>query len=262
MMITKTSLVALVVLSGAVSALPAELVKAGSPRNSLLETQVLALLENLRELMLTGSDGVPILDPLEIEHLHVDEDFVGIPGARLTINQLLVKYASTFIVDRLSISLTSLIFQRYSVEFEAHLPILEAETGEYDLFIPVLDLNIFGKGDGKVNLIGPKASGSFTFGVWTMSISNSIIHVNLSRFESALNGLFNHDGASDFANSFLSHLVPELLDFYEEDISAFLSPLIQDIANEALRDVSIGDLFPQFYRLHMLNRDNKMSYMS
>ncbi|KAI8430315.1 hypothetical protein MSG28_000623 [Choristoneura fumiferana] len=128
MMITKTSLVALVVLSGAVSALPAELVKAGSPRNSLLETQVLALLENLRELMLTGSDGVPILDPLEIEHLHVDEDFVGIPGARLTINQLLVKYASTFIVDRLSISLTSLIFQRYSVEFEAHLPILEAET--------------------------------------------------------------------------------------------------------------------------------------
>lgn len=35
----------------------------------------------------------------------------------------------------------------------------------------------------RVNLIGPKASGSFTFGVWTMSISNTIIHVNLSRFE-------------------------------------------------------------------------------
>ncbi|KAI8430314.1 hypothetical protein MSG28_000622 [Choristoneura fumiferana] len=196
-------------------------------------------LNNLRELMLTGSDGVPILDPLEIEHLHVDEDFVGIPGARLTINQLLVKYASTFIVDRLSISLTSLIFQRYSVEFEAHLPILEAETGEYDLFIPVLDLNIFGKGDGK-NYRG--IGRTLPDLLLALEVFVIILKKILLHFFSALNGLFNHDGASDFANSFLSHLVPELLDFYEEDISAFLSPLIQDIANEALRDVSIGDL--------------------
>lgn len=59
-------------------------VSTGSARNNLLETQVLALLEDLRELMLTGSDGIPILDPLEIDHLHVDEDLVGIPGYFMT----------------------------------------------------------------------------------------------------------------------------------------------------------------------------------
>ena len=52
----------------------------GLSRNSALENLVLGLIEDFRKTMVTGSDDVPVMDPLEVEHVHLDEDVLSIPG--------------------------------------------------------------------------------------------------------------------------------------------------------------------------------------
>lgn len=49
-------------------------------RNSNLENVVLNLLEDLRQTMLSGSDDVPVLDPLEVKEVHLDEEILTLPG--------------------------------------------------------------------------------------------------------------------------------------------------------------------------------------
>ncbi|XP_048005528.1 uncharacterized protein LOC125241207 [Leguminivora glycinivorella] len=217
-------------------------------RNSLLEQQVLQLLETFRGIMLTGSGDIPILDPLQVEHVHVDENIIDLPGAHVTVKDLVLHYLSTFVVDHLRISITGLLPVRYSVQFEAHIPIIIAETDEYDLYITAMNYEIFGRGDGKAEVIEPRVSGSFTFAVLSTTVSDMVVNIGLSKFEPQLTGLFHHDGANNFANAFLANLVPEIVVFYKDEISDFVSPLIQDIANQILENVSIGDLFPQFQK--------------
>ncbi|CAH0722930.1 unnamed protein product, partial [Brenthis ino] len=48
-------------------------------RNGIGERIILQLLERLRELMINGSDNFPVLDPIYIEKIHVDEEILGIP---------------------------------------------------------------------------------------------------------------------------------------------------------------------------------------
>lgn len=49
-------------------------------RNSALENLLVGLIEDLRGTMLTGSDDVPVLDPLELDHLFIGDDVLPIPG--------------------------------------------------------------------------------------------------------------------------------------------------------------------------------------
>ncbi|XP_061721328.1 uncharacterized protein LOC133528115 [Cydia pomonella] len=224
-------------------------------RNSLLEQQVLQLLETFRETMLTGSGDIPILDPLQVEQLHIDENIIDLPGAHVTIKDLVLHYLSTFVVDHLRISISGLIPLRYSVQFEAHIPIIIAEIDEYDLYIKAMDYEIFGRGDGKVEVIEPKISGSFTIAVLSTTVTDMVVNIGLSKFEPQLTGLFYHDGANNFANAFVANLVPEIVVFYKDEIRDFISPLIQDIANQILENVSIGDLFPQFQHIKNVKLD-------
>ncbi|XP_063372478.1 uncharacterized protein LOC134660634 [Cydia amplana] len=219
-------------------------------KNSLLEQQVLQLLETFRETMLTGSSDIPILDPLQVENVHIDENLIGLPGAHLTVKDLVLHYLSTFVVDHLRISISGLVPLRYSVQFEAHIPIIIADIDEYDLNITAMDYKIFGRGDGKVQVIEPKVSGSFTIAVLSTTVTDMVVNIGLSGFESHLTGLFYHDGANNFANAFLANFVPEIVVFYKDEIRDFISPLIQDIANQLLENVSIGDLFPQFQNIN------------
>ncbi|XP_063546798.1 uncharacterized protein LOC134754411 [Cydia strobilella] len=227
-------------------------------RNSLLEQQVLKLLETFRETMLTGSSDIPILDPLQVENLHIDENLIDLPGAHLTVKDLVLHYLSTFVVDHLRISISGLIPLRYSVQFEGHIPIIIADIDEYDLYITAMDYEIFGRGNGKVEVIEPKISGSFTIAVLSTTVTDMVVNIGLSKFEPQLTGLFYHDGANNFANAFLANLVPEIVVFYKDEIREFISPLIQDIANQILENVSIGDLFPQFQNIKKVNLDGRL----
>ncbi|XP_026726460.1 uncharacterized protein LOC113492928 [Trichoplusia ni] len=218
-------------------------------RNSALENLLVGLIEDLRGTMLTGSDDVPVLDPLELDHLFIGDDVLPIPGARVEVNDVTVSKLSTFVVDTLSVNTVSLFLQRYSLEFDFNVPVLEIDARHYDLAIHVAGTNIFGAGDGKIDIIKPRFKGSLLLAP-RLSIGSGL-HLNilecnvqfeLGGFESQINGLFNDDSLAAFINTFLKHFVPDLVKLYEDDINKVLSETVKDVGNDILADINLGGI--------------------
>ncbi|KAH9643189.1 hypothetical protein HF086_003649 [Spodoptera exigua] len=49
-------------------------------RNSILENAILQALEGLRKDMVQGTNDIPVLDPLDVEHLELNEELLTLPG--------------------------------------------------------------------------------------------------------------------------------------------------------------------------------------
>ncbi|KAJ8733759.1 hypothetical protein PYW07_014310 [Mythimna separata] len=219
-------------------------------RNSNLENVVLNLLEDLRNTMLKGSDDVPVLDPLEVEHLHLDQEILTIPNSHVDLQNLKVKKLSTFVVDQLSINIASVIPLRYRLQFDIQIPVLEALADHYDLSLAVAGTNIFGNGDAKVQFIEPRVKGTILLGPritivsgMFLQITSSNVELSLKGFESQINGLMNDPAMSDFINTFLRHFVPELLILHEDEVNKILSDTVQEVGNDLLRDINVSDIF-------------------
>lgn len=46
----------------------------------MLEAFILGIIEEFREIMITGSDAIPVLDPFKVDHLAVDDQIIPVPG--------------------------------------------------------------------------------------------------------------------------------------------------------------------------------------
>nr|XP_049697995.1 uncharacterized protein LOC110371463 [Helicoverpa armigera] len=218
-------------------------------RNSALENLVLNLLEDLRKTMVTGSDDIPVLDPLEVDHLHLDEETLPVPSGHVTIKDLVVSRLSTFVVDSLNINTASIFPLRYRLAFDIHIPVLEVLADNYDLQISAAGVNIFGNGDAKINLIEPRVKGELVMGPRISigsgiyySITSSDVQLSLKGFQPQINGLLNDEALSAFINIFLSHFVPEAIILYEADINKFLSETVQEVGNELLSDFNLAGI--------------------
>ncbi|CAH1643194.1 unnamed protein product [Spodoptera littoralis] len=216
-------------------------------RNSLLENAILEALEGLRKDMVTGTDDIPVLDPLEVEHLHLNEELLTLPGSHVTLKDLKVEKLSTFVVDTLSVTVETLLPLRYRITFDIRIPELPAEAENYDLMIIAQGLNIFGNGDAKVTLIEPKVHGHIvlspriTIGSGLFySITTSNVNFSLKGFESKINGLMNDAAMSEFINTFLGHFVPDAVVVYKDDITKILSDTVMEVGNELLQDLNLG----------------------
>ncbi|CAH0600218.1 unnamed protein product [Chrysodeixis includens] len=218
-------------------------------RNSALENVLIGLVEELRGTMVTGSDDVPVLDPLELDHLLIGDDVLPIPGAKVEVNDLTVSKLSTFVFDTLSVNTVSLFLQRYSLDFDFNVPVLEIDAKHYDLAIDVAGTNIFGSGDAKIDIIKPRFKGSLLLaprisigsGIH-LNILESNVQFELGGFESQINGLFNDNSLAAFINTFLKHFVPDLVKMYEDDINKVLSDTVKDVGNDILADINVGGI--------------------
>ncbi|KAL0895373.1 hypothetical protein ABMA27_011506 [Loxostege sticticalis] len=218
-------------------------------RNSQIEQILRDLLESLRDTILNGSGVIPPLDPLEVSQVNLDDNTIPLPGAQVSLTDATVSNLATFEVDKLSVTMTSLLLQRYRIELDARIPVLEAEADEYDIGISALGYNIFGNGKLKLRIREPKISANVEVGV-SLFGSNGIslvlrsctVKFSLTAFEPEITGLFGHEGASDFVNLFLKDLVPTLVDVYEPEITKFLSETVFDVASNLLADLDLGDL--------------------
>uniref|UniRef100_A0A2A4JFJ3 Uncharacterized protein n=1 Tax=Heliothis virescens TaxID=7102 RepID=A0A2A4JFJ3_HELVI len=218
-------------------------------RNSVMENLVNNLLEDLRKTMVTGSDDIPVLDPLEVDHFHLDEQTLPVPSGHVILKDLVVSKLSTFVVDTLSINTASFIPLRYRLTFDIHIPVLEVIADNYDLQVSAAGANIFGNGDATINLIEPRVKGELVVGPRISigaglyySITSSDVHLSLKGFQSQINGLMNDEAMSAFINTFLGHLVPEAIVLYEKDINKFLSETVQEIGNELLSDFNLAGI--------------------
>ncbi|GBP16256.1 hypothetical protein EVAR_93625_1 [Eumeta japonica] len=216
------------------------------PDPTRMEDILLGLLEDLRNTMINGSDDVPVLDPLELEHVEIHGEDIDIPGLTLTLTDFVLKYLSTFEVH--SLHVTNVLLIRYTINFDGSIPLLEADAREYDLDLNIDGLSVFGKGEASIQVIKPRVTGRIeaavrVIGGLTLEITNCDIVFHLEGIKPKIRGLFGNEAASDFANVFLENLVPDLVTTFESDISAFLNELIPEIANEILADLDLSGIF-------------------
>ncbi|XP_053601833.1 uncharacterized protein LOC128670296 [Plodia interpunctella] len=201
---------------------------------SLIEGIILGLLDDLRDTIYNGSDELPVLDPLVIDELVLNDDIIPLPGARLHLKDTTVKNLGTFDVDELSV--TAWLLVNY-VHLSGYIPVIDIDSEYYDLSVSALGYNVFGTGRAGVKVINPRLTADLTIQIGIISgvtLTHCDVRFTLGAFEPEVTGMFGHEGASDFVNWFLADLVPELVKFYEDEINDFLSTIVRDIVTEAL----------------------------
>ncbi|XP_075978377.1 uncharacterized protein LOC142978037 [Anticarsia gemmatalis] len=217
-------------------------------KNALIEQQLKGLLEEFRETMLTGSSTLPVLDPLYIHHVEVDETIISVPDLRVVIGDAKLHKLSTFVVEELTVR-RPILSLNYRVQLDVHIPVLHLDAGYYDLAASMDGINIFGAGDARIFLFEPRISGHVlarpVLGLGTLHVrlQECEIKLGLRGFESHINGLLGGDATLDaFVNTFLGFFVPDLVKMYEVEISEMISALVLQYGNEILADLNLIDI--------------------
>ncbi|XP_069365915.1 uncharacterized protein [Maniola hyperantus] len=218
-------------------------------RNGPIETVILNLLESVRQLMIDGTDTIPPLDPLVVGRIHLDDETLPLPGAFVTLNDMIVRGISSFRVDDLRLSMASLIPLRQRLDFDVVIPAIDVETSSYALFMRIFGGDIYGKGDMKLNITNTRVKGHVTVALRRenglfVTITACRISFKLDSFEPVITGMFNDEASSEFVSRFLANLIPEMLTYFEESITNFLSATVLRIGNLILAELDLGSLLP------------------
>ncbi|XP_047534285.1 uncharacterized protein LOC125068936 [Vanessa atalanta] len=136
-------------------------------RIGLVESIVLAVLEVLRNLIKNGSENFPVLDPILVENIHLNESTLNLPNSHITIDDLTISDISTFEMEEIKFSMASLLLQRYKLDFNLVIPVVNVNTSSYDLSLRVFGGDVYGKGDMKLQIIKPRVHGYFVIGFRT-----------------------------------------------------------------------------------------------
>ncbi|CAK1548711.1 unnamed protein product [Leptosia nina] len=219
-------------------------------RNRLLEGVLNDLIEQIRTLMRNGSENFPVLDPLQIGAVEIDELLIGSPGAYIRVGETVVENLSAFVFDTLRFAIEGIIFQRYVLTFDVHIPEISAASSSYDLSFKILGGDVYGNGVMNLKIVRPRVRGvigtslRIENGVF-LNINDCEISVSLGDFKPVITGLWNNTIASDFISRFFGNLIPELMSTFETEINQTLSIIVKTVGNEILKDINIIDLIPQ-----------------
>ncbi|XP_045457145.1 uncharacterized protein LOC123667232 [Melitaea cinxia] len=134
-------------------------------RNGPIESIILGLLENLRSLLLNGSDNFPVLDPFFIENINIDGGVIGLHNSYITINDLWVRNLASFEMEEIQFRIESLILQRYRLDFNLVIPVINVNASNYDMHLNVLGGEVFGKGDMSLNIVNTRVNGHVVVGI-------------------------------------------------------------------------------------------------
>ncbi|KPI93586.1 hypothetical protein RR46_10846 [Papilio xuthus] len=216
-------------------------------RNSILEQLVLGLIEELRELMVTGSDTIPVLDPLFVDELYIDQNTIAIIPGHISMNDLTVENLSTFVINEFGLTMTSLLQQRYRLILDGHIPVLDVNAGAYDLDLTIFGGSIFGRGEMSLRVVEPRIRANI---VLSISLSGGIfitleecrLSVSVGSFDPKITGLFNDPVLSDFISVFLKNFVEEILVVMEDEITEFLSVNVLEIGNQILAELDLSTI--------------------
>ncbi|KAL4708847.1 hypothetical protein ACJJTC_018293 [Scirpophaga incertulas] len=216
-----------------------------SERNTLFERLLLRIIDAFRKLMSQGFNGVPPLDPLQIDAITLDDDVIPVPGSQIELVGVTLSHISTFVMDNLTVMTLSLLPPRLRIRFTVRIPELDLRADHYDLNLSAMGYDIFGAGSIKLKSGNPRLRVSMLFGLRIeglglyLNLQQTQINFNLDTFEPNITGLFNNDASSAFVSKVLAELVPTLLTHYKENITQFLSETVHEAANEAFADMNI-----------------------
>ncbi|XP_022112267.2 uncharacterized protein LOC110991266 isoform X1 [Pieris rapae] len=216
-------------------------------RNRILEGILSDLIDQLRDIMVNGTENIPVLDPLRIGEIEVGESIFETPKSFIKIGETRVDNLSTFVFDTLNIAVEGIILQRYILSFDTHIPEINVNTNGYDMNFVVMGGQVFGSGAMSVNIVKPRIKGRLSTSLrinngMFLTINDCEIQVSLGDFQPTITGMWNSEVASSFVSRFLGNLVPELMTFFKYEINQILSDAVKTIGNEILKDINVIDL--------------------
>ncbi|PSN55967.1 hypothetical protein C0J52_02147 [Blattella germanica] len=218
---------------------------------SALDDSVIAFLDTtVRDIIKNGYEewGVPVLDPLSIEHLDLDLNFDQIKIAG-TVDGAGVTGIAGFVVDLIKTNLLQL-----NVDFGVHVPEIHLTAEHYDIdgelggLIPV-----YGNGSLEVFLRGLNITGKITIGT-----NNSYIYVrqldldaSFVELETHIEGLLGGGELSDLINEVIADIAPDVFEEAKPTLIPILSEAVVSLANEKLDGMTLQDL------LNLINGGSK-----
>jgi len=208
----------------------------------------------VRDLILNGASdlGLPVLDPLNVDHLDIDlnQETLVIAGS---VDNVVVSGASKFKVENVKADLVTL-----KNEIDISLVVAKLVGEHYVLSGDILNgaLEIFGEGAFVVDLNKMTLKILLDLGVkadQTVEVTNLELDVTLGSGKVNFENLMGGGVLGEIANDFISGELPGLVEANKGPLLEELSALIKDIANDRLVGITLDDL------LDLINNTPKMA---
>ncbi|KAJ9582714.1 hypothetical protein L9F63_022955 [Diploptera punctata] len=201
---------------------------------NLLDTTV-------RNVMLEGSTdwGIPVLDPLSLDHLDIDLNFDPIV-LKGTLDGVKVTGISTFVVDSVKLNILGL-----NAQFAVHVPKIVVEADNYDIDGEIGGLvPVYGNGHLEVEVDGLYLSGKVQIGSNNsyVIVKSIDLDVNITALHTNIEGLLGGGDVSVLLNDVISDVAPDLLQDAKASILPMISEQVIKLANEKLVGVTVSDL--------------------
>lgn len=210
---------------------------------AVLDDTIANLLDTtVRQIILEGSEdlGIPVLDPLKIDHLDLDINLDTTAQLKGELDGVEVRKIATFVVDNIKANLLLL-----KVEFAISVPEIVAEGEHYSLdgnlggLLPV-----YGEGRFAASVEGISLTGSVTLGSNNSFIFVKALELDLNLKAAKVNfeGILGGGDLADLVNQIVSDLIPDLLAELKPTLLPDITQSIIDLANEKLDGVTLQDI--------------------
>ncbi|KAG7212627.1 hypothetical protein KM043_012914 [Ampulex compressa] len=206
-----------------------------------LEFKLRRFLEKFRSRMRYGIPelGIPVLEPLHLDEVVITSDNPEIGELNVVLNDLTISKLSTFVIDKAKLSLVG-----PSITVNLTFPEIFA-SGYYN--ISGILGNMF-----PLHGAGPFEAAIYDFRLYInivigfsrgLYVKSLDLDFSLGAADIHMENFMGGDKVGEVMNQVFQELTPEALDIIKPDILPVIQDYVTNMANEAIRHLTMRDLF-------------------
>ncbi|OAD52998.1 hypothetical protein WN48_11084 [Eufriesea mexicana] len=203
--------------------------------------QLVGFLEKFKDKLRRGDDHlgiIPVLDPLKQDHLDVnlDQEAVRLRGY---LDNLVATGLSEYKVNRGDFTIigikanVSLLWEKIDI------------AAKYSVNGTLADyISVYGNGNLAISIQGLMVSVDLKLSVKDkkLFVSQLVLHARVQKMDCEITGLYNDEELSAVLSKAIGEILPGLIDDYQNELSVAASPLVADLLNDVLKNMTIKDL--------------------
>ncbi|XP_012239244.1 uncharacterized protein LOC100743306 isoform X2 [Bombus impatiens] len=202
--------------------------------------QLNGFLEKFKEMMEEGDEnlGIPVLEPLVMEHLDIDWKIRTLFSAEGYLENLRIDGLSNYTVQRADFTMADL---KGKVTLLFHE--IKIETG-YDVTGTFLDEDVEGCGDLalRIERLKVKADLQLEIKEGRLYVSNLELRVKVREFDCNISELYVNDDLSEDISEIITEEAPNFLEENQDLISQYLSKMLRKLINNILKKHTVLNL--------------------
>ena len=199
------------------------------------------VLEKFRAIIKNGNDtlGIPPLDPFKMEHVDLNLKEGGLIELHGALDNLRAHGLSTYIIDKGDLEIIGLLANVSLTWDEIDLMTkYEVTSGK------IAEMDIYGSGTLMAVIKGLTVTVDMKIGIkdGKLYAKELILHVHLKGLAFQITGLYDDAEMSKLISSIVSDIAPGLIEDYQDKISQMGSPIVLEVLNKVLKNLSISSI--------------------